>query len=417
VTNHSSYTSFYLASSSSTSGGSSGAPVLDSKARVVGLNAGGAVLAASSFFFPVDRIVRALKLIQNKQPIPRGSLQTVFNFTPLDGCRRLGMKIEEEREFRKAQQSVMVSTGALVVARGVIDGPGHRAGLLPGDILLRINGRLITSFLDLETILDDSVGRELVLDVRRGDNTLAMKVVPQDMHQTIPSEYLEYSSGILHTLGFQIGYQMDIPAHAVFVAQSGYSLNRAGIASMCVITEINKQKIRSLDDVESALGAARDHEKVSVRYFHIARKNVEMVAIVTVDKKWFPFMRAKRDDAMGTWQYRSCSKTAAVAITPAPPAMTINPVSNVIIPEEVNGDRAPHAMNGALIEVEEEAPVIPAISGPMQSAERQVSFKHLQDKEEILRCLVYVSVVFLKRKRLMIRKTNNNGPFTHDNIR
>ena len=149
------FNTFYLQAASGTSGGSSGSPVLDIRGRVLALNAGGSTGAASSFYLPLPRVVRALKQIRAGQPVARGTLQTIFRYTPYDELRRLGLPPAVEQEARAASP---LRTGMLVVTE-VQPGAAADGQLAVGDVLVAIDGKAMSDFEAVDALLDDSVGK------------------------------------------------------------------------------------------------------------------------------------------------------------------------------------------------------------------------------------------------------------------
>lgn len=291
------FNTFYYQAASSTSGGSSGSPVLDIDGRVLALNAGGSSGAASSFYLPLDRVTRALELLQQGKTVERGTLQTVFRYTPFDELARLGLRPETEAEVRKAEPR---RTGMLVV-REVQPGSTAEGVLEPGDILIRIDGRLTDTFDPLSEVLDDKVGQAVKVEIQRGGRPETHELPVQSLHQITPDEYLELGDGIVHTLSWQQARHLNAPVRGVYVANPGYVLGSAGIPRGAVITEFNGTPTAALADFEAVLKAVKDGEQVPARFVTIDDPRATQLKVVRMDRRWFPIRHCRRDDTLGVW--------------------------------------------------------------------------------------------------------------------
>ncbi len=295
------FNTFYYQAASSTSGGSSGSPVIDVNGRVVALNAGGSAGAATSFYLPLDRVQRALRLIQGEQAVTRGTLQTVFVHTPFDELRRLGLKPETEAEVRSAFPR---QTGMLAVAEVVPGGPGE-TNLQSGDILTRVNGRLVSEFLPLESVLDESVGETVVLDIQRGGHQRTVELEVRDLHKITPDEFIEIGDTVLHRLSYQQARHFNVPPTGIFVANAGYVLSTVAIPRGAVITRIGKRDTRLLADLEAAIAELGHGDRVPVRYFTVDDPKTMQLRVMRMDRNWFPVRHCIRDDQRGYWPCRN----------------------------------------------------------------------------------------------------------------
>jgi len=328
------FNTFYYQAASSTSGGSSGSPVIDIQGRVVALNAGGSSAAASSFYLPLDRVVRALELIRAGRAVQRGTLQTVFRYTPFDELARLGLRPETEAEVRGAFPG---QTGMLVVTEVQ---PGSRAeGVLePGDILVRVEGRLTTTFDPLAEVLDSDVGRSVELELQRGGERLTREIEIEDLGAITPSEFLEFGDAVVHSLSWQMARHLNAPIRGIYVANPGYVLGAAAIPRAAVITEVNGEVTPDLAAFERIVGELKDGERAALRFITIDDPRSPQRRVIRMDRRWFPARHCRRDDAAGIWP---CNEWAddGVAEPPAPAstrfARSEDPLVNRLAPSLV----------------------------------------------------------------------------------
>ncbi len=309
------FNTFYYQAASSTSGGSSGSPVIDIEGRVVALNAGGATGAASSFYLPLAAVVRALKFLEVGKPVPRGTLETVFKYTPYDELKRLGLNASTEASMRKAYPKL---TGMLVVD-DVQPGSGTDGILAPGDILVAIDGKPIPEFFALEEVLDNHVGRRIKVEVQRGNQSVQHDFDVQSLSAITPDEFIEFGEAVVHTLSYQQARHFNVPIKGVYIANPGYVFGAAGIPRAALIATFNGKKVETLAEFAAALSELADGARAPVRYVTIEDPRAVQLKVIRMDRRWFPARECKRDDTLGTWP--------CISVAPGPAPSVIKPAS------------------------------------------------------------------------------------------
>jgi S1-C subfamily serine protease len=310
------FNTFYFQAASGTSGGSSGSPVINIDGQVVALNAGANNASASSFFLPLDRIVRALQLLQEGKPVTRGTLQTVFERKAYDELQRLGLTTGTESLVRQANPD---QTGMLTVQQ-VIPESYADGKLEPGDILLRINGELVTEFVPLATLLDDNIGNTISIELERGGTNVKEKVRVTDLHSITPNEFVEFGDAIVNNLSYQQARHYNHRVGGVYVANPGYMLAKSAIPRGAVISEVGGEAVENIADLMDKLEGLADGDRTTFRYKTMEDPRNSVVRSVQMDRTWYPAQYCKRDDRTGAWP---CEPLAdGPAAKPAKPGST-----------------------------------------------------------------------------------------------
>ena len=301
------FNTFYFQAASGTSGGSSGSPVLDIQGRAVALNAGGSQSSASSFYLPLDRVVRALKLIQEGKPVPRGTLQTEFRHSSYDELKRLGLPQEIERECRQRNKD---GTGLLSISGMLPEGPGSVAGFEVGDILVEcyeatFGRRYIDTFYSLWEVIDESVDKEIELTFYRGKERIVVNITVQDLHSITPSTFLEIGEAVIHPLSYQLARSYHLPCKGLFVATSGM-FNWSNTTRNFLVTQLDGREVDSLDTFIKIVMSIKDSKRVGFRYLNLGRWEEEF-GIVEIDHHFFITAQFTRNG--GVWERKVLTPT------------------------------------------------------------------------------------------------------------
>ncbi|ORZ35803.1 hypothetical protein BCR44DRAFT_35443 [Catenaria anguillulae PL171] len=291
---------FYIQASSNTSGGSSGSPVLNDLGRAIAINAGGSTVSASSFFLPLDRITYALHHVLAHLstdplatslpiPVPRGTLLVEFVQRSYDEARRMGLDPAHESGFRAANPHLH---GCLAV-RTVLPGGPADGLLVPGDLLVSAHtagaGHVthLAHFATLEHVLDTSVGQPMDLCVLRGGHLLDIHIGAPGVanaHASCPSAVLVSQGDVFHALSMHLARSYLHPPGSVMLAKGGHAFGTAGIPNHAVIVKVAHVRIRGLADLVRVLQRVPHGARVPVRYYALAKKGVELVKVVVVDR-------------------------------------------------------------------------------------------------------------------------------------
>ncbi len=304
------FNTFYIQAASGATGGSSGSPVINEEGKVIALQAGGAFLANTNMFFPLDRIKHALSYVQAGNIVHRGTLQSTFLHRSYAELRRLGLEEKEEITFREEFPD---SQGALVVEHILPEGPADNI-LEPGDILFRIDDQLVNSFIPLESYLDEQVGGTIQIDYLRGGKLISAEVSVTSLTDITPSRYLEIGRAVLHDFSYQQARHLNRPVKAVVVATSGYMFGNAGVTAGSVITSINKQTVSTLDEAVAILEKIPDNKEFPVRFFAARDPHNDSLSIVKNDRHWHAAKLCDQDLSLGIW---TCNDISPAPVTEA----------------------------------------------------------------------------------------------------
>lgn len=247
----------FIQTDASINPGNSGGPLFNLKGEVVGINT--AIIPQGQgigFAIPVDTAKPLIPQLVSHGKITRGYLGVnIQTITP---------SLAEALDLKETK-------GALV-ADVVAGSPAEKSGLERGDIIVDFDGKHIEDSQDLPVkVAATPVGEEVQVTVLRGGKKEQLlvkvgKLASDDFKLSSSSHQTEGKWGMqLHELSPQMeeryGISADTGVAVVGVDPEGAAA-KAGIHQGDVIVEVNRNTVKSIDDVKKSISQAKDKDRL-----------------------------------------------------------------------------------------------------------------------------------------------------------
>ncbi|MDM0012651.1 DegQ family serine endoprotease [Variovorax sp. J22P168] len=249
--------------------GNSGGPLINMRGEVVGINSqiysrsGG--FMGISFSIPIDEAIRVSDQLRTSGRVSRGRIGVQIDQVTKDVAESIGLG--------KAQ-------GALV--RGVESGsPGDKAGIEPGDIITKFDGKAIDKPSDLPRLVGNTKpGTKSSVTVFRRGSTRDINVIIAEIEPDKPTKVAERDEPAAKPSGSAAAKSMGLTLSDLTDAQKkelklkgGVRVDtatdaaaRAGLREGDVVLGVSNVEVSNLKEFEAALAKADKSKSISLLF-------------------------------------------------------------------------------------------------------------------------------------------------------
>ena len=204
----------YLQGSADCAGASSGNPVINKEGEVVGMVTGGSGIKTTDFYFPTTKIQYVLNCLRVGMSVQRGTIQCTWLLKTRAECDALGVSQEIIEKYSLSK------FGLLSADQVLPEGPSH-GNVQAGDILLQASHSKFESLVELEALLDRTVGTRVQFRLWRSGEEFECDLHVQDLFTIAPQQIVEWSGGIFHDMQLHQARRFHVPVKGLVLARSG----------------------------------------------------------------------------------------------------------------------------------------------------------------------------------------------------
>ncbi|RMG39103.1 MAG: DegQ family serine endoprotease [Planctomycetota bacterium] len=233
--------------------GNSGGPLVNLRGEVVGINTAIATRSGANagigFAIPSNMARRIMQSLIKTGKVERGWLGVVIQDLNKGLARSFGY----------------TGSGGVLISDVAPDGPGAKAGLKPGDIVVKFNGRPVNGASDLRNqVASTPPNTVVVLDVFRNGKVQQVRVKLGRLEESASIQSVAPGTAEVDDLGIavrsltpelaeQLGYDRDQKGVVVTELDPNGLAALSGLRRGDVIVDINGMAIRSVSDFKKAL--------------------------------------------------------------------------------------------------------------------------------------------------------------------
>lgn len=219
---------------------------------------------------------------QNRVNISRGTIQVQWVLKTFNECRKLGLQTLIESIAREKFPDI----NGLLVAKVVLPyGPAH-GKIKEGDVLISVNNFDICSLIQLEEILDNSIGLTISLVLQRNGENIKVTLQVQDLFDITSLKFIQSCGATFNDITYNLARYFVLPLKGVFLNHSAGAFADIGDDNV-IVDSIENQDIYNLNDFVNVMRRIPDFKKVAVSYRCIKNLNEQITKIITIDKHWF----------------------------------------------------------------------------------------------------------------------------------